>query len=66
MIILRSKNFALLDRKPYRKNIWDRLIHGWFGTSKKSIDEYNEKVDSHNARQNRLYLLKKTNPKKYW
>lgn len=66
MIILRSKNFALLDRKPYRKNIWDRLIHGWFGESKKSIDEYNKEVDSHNAGQNRLYQLKKTNPKKYW
>jgi hypothetical protein len=66
MIILRSKNFALLDRKPYRKNVWDRLIHGWFGESKKSIDEYNKEVDTHNAGQNRLYQLKKTNPKKYW
>ena len=65
MIILRSKNFALLEKKQYYKNNWDRLKHGWFGTSKKSIDEHNKYVSNYNARQKKLSDLLKNNPLQY-
>lgn len=65
MIILRSKNFALLEKKQYYKNNWDRLKHGWIGTSKESIDQYNKFVSKHNAEQKKLTGLLKNNPRQY-
>lgn len=65
MIILRSKSFALLEKKQYYKNNWDRLKHGWFGTSKESIDQYNNYVSKHNAEEKKLSGLLKNNPRQY-
>lgn len=65
MIILRNKNFALLEKKQYYKNNWDRLKHGWFGTSKESIDKYNNYVSKHNAEEKKLSGLLKNNPRQY-
>ena len=65
MIILRNKNFALLEKKQYYKNNWDRLKHGWFGTSKESIDQYNKFVSKHNAEEKKLSGLLKNNPRQY-
>lgn len=65
MIILRNKNFALLEKKQYYKNNWDRLKHGWFGTSKESVDKYNNYVSKHNAEEKKLSGLLKNNPRQY-
>lgn len=65
MIILRNKNFALLEKKQYYKNNWDRLKHGWFGTSKESVDRYNKFVSKHNAEEKKLSGLLKNNPRQY-
>ena len=65
MIILRNKNFALLEKKQYYKNNWDKLKHGWFGTSKESVDKYNNYVSKHNAEEKKLSGLLKNNPRQY-
>lgn len=65
MIILRNKNFALLEKKQYYKNNWDRLKHGWFGTSKESVGKYNNYVSKHNAEEKKLSGLLKNNPRQY-
>ena len=65
MIILRNKNFALLEKKQYYKNNWDRLKHGWIGTSKESVDKYNNYVSKHNAEEKKLSGLLKNNPRQY-
>jgi len=65
MIILRTKQYALLEKKQYYKNNWDRLKHGWFGTSKESIDKYNNYVSKHNAEEKKLSGLLKNNPRQY-
>lgn len=65
MIILRTKSYALLEKKQYYKNNWDRLKHGWFGTSKESIDQYNKFVSKHNAEEKKLSGLLKNNPRQY-
>ena len=65
MIILRTKQYALLEKKQYYKNNWDRLKHGWFGTSKESVDKYNNYVSKHNAEEKKLSGLLKNNPRQY-
>lgn len=65
MIILRTKSYALLEKKQYYKNNWDRLKHGWFGTSKESIDKYNNYVSKHNSEEKKLSGLLKNNPRQY-
>ena len=65
MIILRTKSYALLEKKQYYKNNWDRLKHGWFGTSKESVDKYNNYVSKHNAEEKKLSGLLKNNPRQY-
>ena len=65
MIILRTTSYALLEKKQYYKNNWDRLKHGWFGTSKESVDKYNNYVSKHNAEEKKLSGLLKNNPRQY-
>lgn len=55
----------MLEKKQYYKNNWDRLKHGWIGTSKKSIDQYNKFVSKHNAEEKKLSGLLKNNPRQY-
>lgn len=55
----------MLEKKQYYKNNWDRLKHGWFGTSKESVDKYNNYVSKHNAEEKKLSGLLKNNPRQY-
>ena len=55
----------MLEKKQYYKNNWDRLKHGWFGTSKESVYKYNNYVSKHNAEEKKLSGLLKNNPRQY-
>lgn len=55
----------MLEKKQYYKNNWDRLKHGWIGTSKESIDKYNNYVSKHNAEEKKLSGLLKNNSRQY-